>query len=338
MVNLTPLSPRAALAARVLGFMVLAGWLVHRAGSISWAQESVGTLGPAAGLFDRLTPLPGPLYTADALLYALVGAVACFAVARLALLLGRTAMTVATVLRRGRPALGEAGQAMTEFAVSFPVVLITTLILVQLAMMYQAKNVVTYASFAAARAAIVWIPAEAEGEGKHTINIDGGDKIDKIHQAAAMACVPIAPRASVVMDGIPFIGDVISQIFGAMSSVLGAFGPAGQYIDNGLQRYAMSTFQTEVILYKATADSMEEQSGTASWDWPTDADVGVEVRHRYYLPIPVVNRFIGDPWSLISLPPFFSIDLPGRYTFIRGVAVLPLEGETGNPPITGFWD
>jgi hypothetical protein len=336
-VNRPPLSPRAAFALRTAAFLAVASWLLVRVGATSWALDHASLLALPA-LRARLAPLPAPFYTWDAVLYAALGALALFAVARLIAVLARTARSVASILRRGRPALGEAGQAMTEFAISFPVVLITTLILVQLALMYQAKNVVTYAAFAAARAAIVWIPAEAEGEGKHEINIDGGDKIDKIHQAAAMACVPIAPRASVVLDGMPFIGDVISQIFGAMSSMLGSFGPAGQYVENGLQRYAMSTFQTEVTLYKATVDGMEEQSGTASWDWPTDADLGVEVRHRYYLPIPVVNRFIGDPWSLMSLPPFFSIDLPGRYTFIRAVAVLPLEGETGNPPITGFWD
>ena len=57
----------------------------------------------------------------------------------------------------------------------------------QMALMYQARNVVTYAAFSAARAAIVWIPAESLTEGKHMLNVDGGEKMDKINQAAATA-------------------------------------------------------------------------------------------------------------------------------------------------------
>jgi len=66
--------------------------------------------------------------------------------------------------------------------------------------------------------------------------------------------------------------------------------------------------------------------------------VAVRVRHRFYLSIPVVNRIIGDSWTVVGFGPGFGADLPGRFTFIRSVAVLPLEGTTGNPPITGFWD
>ena len=66
--------------------------------------------------------------------------------------------------------------------------------------------------------------------------------------------------------------------------------------------------------------------------------MAVKVEHRYYLSIPVVNRIIGDSWTVASFGPGLGADLPGRYTFIRSFAVLPLEGKTGNPPITGFWD
>lgn len=312
--------------------VVLVGALLWLGGGTTWSG------GAAPTAVAAMAPWAAPFYTPSLLGFAVAGALAIVAALRLLVMLGSALRLCASLLRAGRAPLGERGQAMTEFAVSFPVVLITTLILMQMALMFQAKNVVTYAAFAAARAAIVWIPAEAEGEGKHAINLDGGDKLDKIHQAAAMACIPIAPRASVVLDGMPLVGDIASSAFSAFSSMMGSLGLAGEYVDAALQRYAMSHFATEVVLYKATEGGFEEQSGEVEWDWPTDADVGVEVRHRYYLPIPLVNRFIGDPWSLISLPPFFSLDLPGRYTQVRAVAVLPLEGETGNPPITGFWD
>ena len=112
----------------------------------------------------------------------------------------------------------------------------------------------------------------------------------------------------------------------------------GEYLDNALQRYGYSVAATEVLLYRASESGFQEVSGTASWTYPTNAeDVGVRVRHRYYLQIPVINRLIGDTWSIVDMGPV-SLDLPGKYTYIRSVAVLPLEGTTGNPPITGFWD
>ncbi len=327
-----------AFSAAVFGALTvgLASW----AGGNTWGRESAAFLGDGmARAYDAAAPLVQPLYNTDVLLFGLMASLALMAGGKLAWVFAKAigAFILSAKARRSL-SLGTRGQAMTEFAISFPIVLITTLILMQLALMYQAKNVVTYAAFSAARAAIVYIPAENDNEGKHTINIDGGDKIDKINQAAAMACVPISPRASVVLDGLPFVGDIVSSAFSTFSQLMSGLGLAGEYVDSALQRYAYSTFATNVLLYKADEGGLSEQSGSASWDWPNESDVGVQVQHRFYLAIPLVNRFIGDDWSILSLPPFFSLNLPGQYTRIRAVSVLPLEGETGDPPISGFWD
>ena len=338
---------KRSTAYALAGFGALAGALALRAGAQTWGREAPSLMtDTVAAHFAASTPLPGPVYTLEIVVYALLGAGCLFVVGKLAWGLARaTVLGARAVVQRQPVRMGESGQAMTEVAASFPVLLITTLILMQLALMYQAKNVVTYAAFSAARAAIVWIPATSETEGKHQINIGGGEKWDKIHQAAAMACVPISPRASVVLDGLPFIGDVIGDAFSVFSSMMSGFGLAGEYTDNAIQRYGYATFATEVKLYKASSSGFDEQSGNVTWQYPGGGDVGIRVRHRYYLPIPVVNRIIGDDWSIVDMGPFFSLDLPGEYTFIRSVAVLPLEGETGkpgdpwaNPAIQGFWD
>ena len=331
---------RLRIGLATTAFLGTAALLVSSAGQGTWGRESITLLGDhMAAAYASGAPLVGPLYNADILLYGLLATAALFAGGKLLWLLARSvAEFIRVSVSRRRIVLGTQGQAMTEFAISFPIVLITTLILMQLALMYQAKNVVTYAAFAAARAAVVYIPSEEGGEAKHSINLDGGEKIDKIQQAAAMACIPISPRASVVLDGLPFVGDIVSQAFSAFSQMMSAFGIAGEYVDSALQRFAFSTFATEVILYKADENGYVEQSGEVTWNWPTENDVGVLVRHRFYLAIPLVNRFIGEDWSILSIPPFFSLNLPGQYTFIRATSVLPLEGETGNPPITGFWD
>lgn len=331
---------RTRIALATTGFLGLAALLASRAGQGTWGRESVSLLGDSmAAAYAQAAPFVGPLYNLDVVLYGLLAAAAVFAGGKLLWgFASALANFVIVSMRTRRLAIGTRGQAMTEFAISFPVVLITTLILMQLALMYQAKNVVTYAAFAAARAAVVYIPSEEGGEAKHSINIDGGEKIDKIRQAAAMACIPISPRASVVLDGLPLAGDIISQAFSAFSQMMSAFGIAGEYIDSALQRFAFATFATDVVLYKADENGYQEQSGQVSWNWPDENDVGVLVKHRFYLAIPLVNRFIGDDWSILSIPPFFSLNLPGQYTFIRATSVLPLEGETGDPPISGFWD
>jgi hypothetical protein len=327
-------SSRAWTAAGTFGGLCLL--LAWAAGEQTWGRESVALLDPSlAARLAEATPLPGPLYNGDVVLYALLAGLTLFAAGRVLWMLARVAAPIVAGLLRGRrPNLGESGQAMTEVAVSFPVLLITTLILMQLALLYQAKNVVTYAAFAATRAAIVWIPVEAGGEGKHVINVDGGDKYDKVHQAAAMACVPISPRASVVLDSLPFIGDLIGSAFDVFSDIFSSLGLAGEMVDNGVQRYAFSAFATNLTFYQGDENGLEELSGEVTFAYP----VGVRVMHRYYLPIPLANRIIGNNWSIIDLGPIFSLDLPGQYTDIASRVVLPLEGETGNPPITGFWD
>ncbi len=321
-------------------FAALAAWLGWGAGATTWGRESAGLLsGGLASLLEQATPLAGPLYNWNVVLYAALGSLCLLAVARLVFGLARiAAFAVKAVFSRQRLALGESGQAMTEVAVSFPILLITTLILMQLALLYQAKNVVTYAAFAATRAGMVGSPGVAHGGGHHTMKGEGGPKYDKVHQAAALACVPISPRASVVLDGMPFLGDLLNAAMPAFDILGSALGLPGNHISNGLERYAFSTFATQVTFYQGTEDGLEEASDDATWAYPAGPDVGVRVTHRYYLPIPLVNRLIGDTWSLIDLGPVFSIDLPGRYSMISSRVVLPLEGETGNPPITGFWD
>jgi len=333
---------------KTVAFLGLTASLVWAAGALTWGRAEPELLdGALLSGFLSMAPLPQPIYSVYGLLYGVLGAGALFTAGKLVFILLRGFARASILLARGRRfAIGEAGQAMTEVAVSFPILLITTLILMQLALMFQARNVVTYAAFSAARAAIVWIPARVPldenlpaVEARHEINVDGGEKFDKIRQAAAMACIPISPKATTVLGGVPFIGDLIASSSVAFTSLVSIFALPSNYADNALQRYAYSTFATQVTLYKATETGFVEQEGQSAWSYPrSPSDVAVRVRHRFYLSIPVVNRIIGDSWTVADFGPGLGADLPGRFTFVRSVAVLPLEGQTGNPPITGFWD
>lgn len=107
-----------------------------------------------------------------------------------------------------------------SFVLTLPVFLMILLFMVQLSQLTIGRVVIEYAAFAAARSAIVWIPANL-GPGdeqenrisrlqflRDVIDKDGytyseyavepeGPKYQKIHFAAAMACLPICPSRNV---------------------------------------------------------------------------------------------------------------------------------------------
>lgn len=75
------------------------------------------------------------------------------------------------------PKDGNEGQAIVEFAIAFPLQLMIMLAIMQLALLYVGKQVITYASYSAARAAMVGdSPQDAEDRARH---------------AAVMICSPI---------------------------------------------------------------------------------------------------------------------------------------------------
>ena len=69
------------------------------------------------------------------------------------------------------------GQSLVEFAILFPVIIYITLILIQIALIYNAYQVVNYAAYSSARAGIVY---EAD--------------MEKMERAAFIAVFPIANR------------------------------------------------------------------------------------------------------------------------------------------------
>lgn len=70
---------------------------------------------------------------------------------------------------------------MVEFAIVFPVVFLFFLVIIQIALLVTARQVVNYAAFCAARSAIVQIPEDTQKARA------------KAARAAAIACAPISP-------------------------------------------------------------------------------------------------------------------------------------------------
>jgi hypothetical protein len=197
------------------------------------------------------------------------------------------------------------GQAMTEFVIVFPSVMLLFLVIVQTALLMTAKQFVEYSAFCAARSAIVY---------------DGNN--NKIKRAANIACIPITPKLTqgslrefagyatslgdmVITDlpallrrhpeliGVVFAWDSIpggeiinklqntdiSKLFSANTARL----VAGLLIIDGLcgaqgrvpQRYPAADLLTDI---KVTKDSQYNR------------DVTVRVTHNYAMRVPVVNK------------------------------------------------
>ncbi len=108
----------------------------------------------------------------------------------------------------------EGGVQSLSFVLTLPVFIMIMMFIVQLSQLTIAKAVVEYAAFAAARSAIVWIPANEITDEEYANQIGtqltfvetdaatghliyevspGSAKFEKISFAAAMACLPICP-------------------------------------------------------------------------------------------------------------------------------------------------
>ncbi|MFO7904544.1 MAG: TadE/TadG family type IV pilus assembly protein [Planctomycetota bacterium] len=111
-----------------------------------------------------------------------------------------------------------------SFVLTLPIFMVIMMFIVQLALVTMARISVEYSAFAAARSASVWFPAnlgnewlaenrvsvsslrpvrvyEAKGRTYTVYRVPAdGEKFDKVHLAAAMACMPICPSRD---TGVP---------------------------------------------------------------------------------------------------------------------------------------
>jgi hypothetical protein len=113
----------------------------------------------------------------------------------------------------------QGGVQSLSFVLTLPLFMMVMMFIVQLSQLTIAKVTVEYAAFAAARSAMVWIPAVVsdeedanrismltpdgmesgdDGATYHIYKVESGSpKFEKIHLAAATACMPICPSRNV---------------------------------------------------------------------------------------------------------------------------------------------
>lgn len=207
----------------------------------------------------------------------------------------------------------EDGQALTEFVLTFPLLLFITLCIMQLSLIYTARLVVNYSAFTTARAAIVIIPSIVDTEIEGTIDPEVTDgKLNTIKNAARLTCIPIAARASTVASNfyisvaghktypLQEIGGFFGGLFNSLGDILNPFFNAlgiengGKMASIAIDKYMYSYLFTQVQLLD---DDFKPIESSTSY---TRNPVTVRVIHSFRLGIPIANAFFGKKfgWDL----------------------------------------
>ena len=125
---------------------------------------------------------------------------------------------------------GQRGQAVVEYAIVFPIQLMFTLAIVQVAHIFVAKHVASYAAFCGARAALVAKSDEMESDAKDAAVIvlsgvagpSGGDAEDKVtipgwgelpRSGAARLKTEVLVEETVDEDGTPVVVCNVEHMF-----------------------------------------------------------------------------------------------------------------------------
>jgi hypothetical protein len=193
----------------------------------------------------------------------------------------------------------QSGAVLAEFLIALFPFLYLFLGVMQLALISVAKVSVAYAASCAARAAVVVIPAKAEGSS----NLSGS--ADPIKDAAVYALAPIAPS----LPERDTVGNALD----------GRGGEAKTPI-----KVAAAERATGVIVTQADANA---------WD----AQITTRVVHLYRCQVPLVNRFFCSSFPDLSADAKRDLEQAkvgslgaGRYLVLRAESTLTKQGRRRN--------
>jgi hypothetical protein len=218
----------------------------------------------------------------------------------------------------------QSGSSAVEFVLVLPALTVLLLMILQIALIVQAKFVVNYAAFCAARSAIVVIPQDVSGDGpteprNHLGDPEHSNKVKIVQRAAALPLTAISPLPGMsVSQGLPILAnpDATAELiklapFDVMTprSMMGQVmlrAPYSYYPDN-----------TAVKLFTSAGS---ETGSFEEHDWVT-----VKVQYRYYLAVPFAKKlfgtsYSGNPIANIIFGTDYYYPIVEQYT-------LPMDGE-----------
>jgi hypothetical protein len=193
------------------------------------------------------------------------------------------AVLVGWLLRRGvrRRLDGEAGTAIIEFALILPIILFIGLVLIQSSLLMGGFVAVNYGSYAAARSAIVMIPASTNTEPRNVvIDTIGAGASPKVNRIWGAALWPLLPTGD---GGYERNGQGAAVLTDGLDDLLGAYG--GRLPDWAEERLGAK------LGYVQDHTRVELAPPINGDVYDDNEDLRIELRHDLYLSIPYAARF-----------------------------------------------
>lgn len=217
----------------------------------------------------------------------------------------------------------ESGSSAVEFVLVIPPLAVLLLMILQIALIVQAKFVVNYAAFCAARSAIVVIPDNVAANRivetrNHIGNPDTSEKVETIHRAAALPLSAISPLAGFSLEtGLPVLTnpDATVQLLKLIPFDVGSPSMVWQMMQRAPYAYDHENTVVKVLTLEG-----KEGGSFRDHDWVT-----VKVTYRYYLAVPFAKKLFGTAYSDNPISNFlfgtnFYYPISEQYT-------LPVDGE-----------
>jgi TadE-like protein len=203
---------------------------------------------------------------------------------------------------RARASRGEEGQAIIEFALVLPLLLMIVLTMAQVTLLMGANICVHYAAFSAARSAIVTIPSDLSEDEPQNVMLDYGAKYRRIRRAATWALIPVSSGE----DGILEHGDGedlragLEEFFEAYVTEPEFRFSVPEWVDERLGRKLMYAWdntavdvwpfvESRYIPSEGAADDWAEPGAIAGHEYGEDDDIRVRVEFAFPLSVPYVG-------------------------------------------------
>ncbi len=183
---------------------------------------------------------------------------------------------------------GQAGLAVLEFALIFPIALTIALVMAQTSLLMAGNLFVHYAAFSAARSAVVWIPAEMHSEPRN--ELDAGHASQKRQRIRAAAVWAVLPAAGAPADSASTRWALTHSE--TLRSGLGRLfedyrqTPPGWLGRRLARKYAYADDEQNTVVVIAPPNT-----GDA---YGPHENIRVTVRHRFDLAVPYANWLFDD--------------------------------------------
>jgi hypothetical protein len=209
-----------------------------------------------------------------------------------------------------------------------PALTVLLLMILQIALVVQAKFVVNYAAFCAARSAIVVIPdSMTEGGNREPRNQLGNpetsQKVEIVQRAAALPLTSISPLPGLTeARGLPVLTNWNASVELTKLLPFNVWTPRSM-LEQVMQR-APYAYYEENTAVKVLTQQGAQQGTFKEHDWVT-----VKVRYRYYLTVPFASKLFGTAYSG---NPISNLIFGAEYYYpIVEQYTLPMDGESTTP-------